>query len=163
MLQGTYIEIYIISILSFLFLTGILLFQKTKRKIKELEEKINTIENARVEEFITIDGRLATLKKMFIDKVNQLDLKINELLQKNNHLYEKYNAIGVELDKKMEPFQSLFEVTVSKVNSSQEALKEAIEEGENEIKKMAEGIYSFSKEIREMKDFIRERTIDLEL
>ena len=163
MLSGIYFEIYIISIFFFFVMSGFLVFLKMRRKIKELEEKIEKIKYLRGEEFITLDGQLSTLKKMFIDKLNQLEIQMNKLSEKNNTLLEKYNSIGYELDKKVEPLQSLFDVAVSKVNSSQEAMKLVIEERENEIKRMAEGINNFSKEISQMKDFIRERTIDLEL
>ena len=163
MLTGIYFEIYIISIFFFFVLSSLLIFLKIRRKLMQLEERSERMESLRAEEYLALDARLSTLKKIFIDKLNQLELQVNKLSENHNTMIEKYNSIGDELDKKVEPLQSLFDVTVSKVNSSQEALKSVIEEGENEIKRMAEGIYNFSKEISQMKDFIRERTIDLEL
>ena len=82
-------------------------------------------------------------------------------------MLEKYNTIRQELDKelnkKVEPLQASFDETLARVNSSQEAMKGLIKEGEEELKKMAEEISAFAEEIRKMKDFIRERTIDIEL
>ena len=53
--------------------------------------------------------------------------------------------------------------TFARINSSQEEMKKVTKESEEEIRKMAEGISTFAEEIKKMKDFIRERTIDLEL
>ena len=42
-------------------------------------------------------------------------------------------------------------------------MNKVIEKSEEEIRKMTESIEAFREEIKKIKDFIRERTIDLEL
>ena len=80
-----------------------------------------------------------------------------------NAIIEKYNMIEQRLDKKMEPFQASIDDILVRIDSSQEAMKELMKEDEEEMKKMADSINAFAEEIRKMKDFVRERTIDLEL
>jgi esterase/lipase len=163
MLSRTAIDIAIIFFLFIMLLVEILTRQKTKLRIEGLEKKITAMQKYRSERFKQLDETFASFKEKLIENVNQLNLKINELSKKMNVIHEKYNTIGKELDKKVEPLQASFNDTFARINYSQEAMKKAIKESEEEMRKIAEGISTFAEEIKKMKDFIRERTIDLEL
>jgi len=160
-------EIYYMILLGAVFLlvliVGILVVKKLNLELRNVEGKVRALEEYKSERYVNLEGRLNSLKEMISARLNRLTNDLNELSKKYDLLLERYGLIGSELDKKIEPLQNLFDVTMSKVNSSNQAMKKAVEDGEHTIKRMAEGITIFSEEIRKMKDFIRERTIDLEL
>ena len=163
MLNRTLIDIAIIFILFIVLLVEILVRQRINLKIKELEKKIVAMQKYRAERFKILDEALESIKERFLENINQLNLRLNELMKKMNVILEKYNTIGQELDKKVEPLKTSFNDNLARINSSHKAIKEVIKENEEQIKKVTESINTFAEEIRKMKDFIRERTIDLEL
>jgi predicted nucleic acid-binding Zn-ribbon protein len=59
--------------------------------------------------------------------------------------------------------QDAIDDTNAKFNSSHEAVRKAVQEDKSEIERMAKEVEGFEKEIQQMKNFIREGTIDLEL
>ncbi|MGA1843727.1 MAG: hypothetical protein ACMUIS_04100 [bacterium] len=160
-------EIYYIISLGAIFLLAFIawmaVLKKVKRELRNVEEKIQQLEEYKSERYESLEARIISLKEMVYARLHKLSNDLNELSKRNDLIMERYGVIGAELDKKIEPLQSLFDVTMSKVDSSNQEMKRAVENGENTIKRMAEGIRIFSDEIRKMKEFIRERTIDLEL
>lgn len=163
MLSRTYIDIAIFVIFFIVLFVEILVSQKTNLEIGGLDKKITTMQKFRSEGFKNLEERLASLNETLFEKVNPLNLKVSELSKRMDEMFEKYNTILQEIDNKVVPLQASFDNTLSRINSSQEAMNKLIREGEEEIKRMKEGISAFGEEIKKIKDFIRERTIDLEL
>lgn len=163
MIYEIYYTISLGAVFLLAFISWLLVVRKIRRELRNVEVKVEALDECKSERYVNLEGRLNSLKQMVSARIIRLTNDLNELSKKNDLLIERYGLIGAELDKKIEPLQNLFDITVSKVNSSNQEMKKAVEDGEYTIKRMAEGIRIFSEEIRKMKDFIRERTIDLEL
>ena len=67
------------------------------------------------------------------------------------------------MEDKVGPLQAAIDDTNAKFNSSREAVIKAVQEGKSEIERMVKEVEGFAVEIHQMKNFIRESTIDLEL
>ncbi|MGA1841262.1 MAG: hypothetical protein ACMUIU_11610 [bacterium] len=163
MLSRTFIDIAIFIIFFVVLFVEILVSQKTNLEIEGLDKKITVLQKFRSEGFKNLEERLNSIRETLFEKVNPLNINLNELSKRTDDLFEKYNSILQEIDRKVAPLQTSFDDALAGINSSQEAMSNALKEGEKEIKKMTESIDAFREEIRKIKDFIRERTIDLEL
>jgi archaellum component FlaC len=100
---------------------------------------------------------------MLFEKTKPLASKVNELSQRTNTLIERSEAFRQELEDKVGPLQAAIDNSNVKFNSSHDAVRKVVQEGKNEIERMAKEVEGFAEEIKEMKNFIRESTIDLEL
>ena len=89
--------------------------------------------------------------------------KINEISKKANMMYERNEVIRRELERKVRPLKASIDDTAAKFTSSHDAIRKTVQEGKNEIEIMAKDIDLFAREIQKMKDFIRERIVDLEV
>ena len=78
-------------------------------------------------------------------------------------MIEKSEALRREFEDRVGPLQAGLADTNVKFNSSHDAVRKVVQEGKSEIEKMAKEVEGFAEEIQQMKNFIRESTIDLEL
>ena len=161
--SGLFIDLAIL-----LFVFGILLFeitsrQKNKKKIAEFEQKIVTLEQFQSDVSASLDQKIYVLKEMLLEKTNPLTNRLKELSLKANSMQERSESIRREFEQKVEPIRASVDNSTAKFSSSHDAMRKIVQEGQNEIDRMAKDIDAFAEEIQRMKDFIRERTIDLEL
>lgn len=136
---------------------------KAKKKISELEKNVLALHESQAEVFANLENKAEAIKEMLFEKTNPMTSKLNELSRKANAMLERSEALRKELEQKVEPLRTSLDETVTKFGSSQDALRKVVQEGKNEIDKMAKEVQGFAEEMDKMKDFIRERTIDLEL
>jgi hypothetical protein len=137
--------------------------RETKEKLEEAEQRITGLKRNQAEVNENLEKRLQSLKAVVLEKTNNLVLKTNELVKNLNQLREQSEGIMAEMEGKMGPLKSSLENSLAKINVSQDNMQKIIRENEKEVQGMANSIKTFAIEIKKMKDFIRERTIDLEL
>ncbi len=113
--------------------------------------------------FLKLEEKANSVREMVFEKANPLTNKLNELSQRTNVILEKNEAIRQDLEQKAGSLKASVDDTAAQFNSSHDAIRKIVQEGKNEIERMAKDVNEFAEEIKKMKDFIRERTIDMEL
>ena len=129
----------------------------------ELEKNIVTLQNNQAEVFTNLEDKANAVTEMLFEKTKPLASKVNELSKRANMMIERSEAFRQELEDKVGPLQTAIDNSNVKFNSSHDAVKKVVQEGKNEIERMAKEVEGFAEEIQQMKNFIREGTIDLEL
>jgi len=137
--------------------------QRTKKKIEELEKMVGAIRENQSEVFANLEDRANAIKEMLIDKTNPLTSKFNELSRKANQMLARNEALRQEFQQQVNALKAAGDETSAKFTSSHDGVRRAVQEGKSEIERMAKEVEVFGVEIKKMKDFVRERTIDLEL
>jgi methyl-accepting chemotaxis protein len=160
---GLYIDIAIMVIVFFFIFYEITLQQRTKKRLRDLEKRIVSLEQEQSGMFAGLEEKANSLQEIIFEKANPITNKLSELSQKTKAILEKNEAIRQELEQKTGSLQASVDDTAAQFSSSHDAIRKTVQEGRNEIERMAKDVGEFSEEIRKMKDFIRERTIDLEL
>ena len=160
---GIYIDIALgLMVLLVLFLQ-MAVQQRTRKKNTELEKRIAAIEQGQAEALANLDKRSNALKEIVFEKTKPMTNKLNELSKKANTMLERNEAVRHELEDQIGPLKSSIDETAAKFNSSQDAIRKVVQDGKNEIDRMAKELEGFKEEIRKVKDFIRDGIIDLEL
>ena len=160
---GLYIDLGL-GIIVFLFLLYEIASQhKTRKRLTELEKNIVTLQNNQAEVFTNLEDKANAVTEMLFEKTKPLAGKVNELSKKASLMIEKSETLRQELEDKVGPLQAALDDTNAKFNSSHDAVRKAVQEGKSEIDRMVKEVEGFAKEIQQMKNFIRESTIDLEL
>ena len=160
---GLYIDLGLGIIVFLLLLYEIVAQHRTRKRLTELEKNIVTLQNNQAEVFTNLEDKANAVTEMLFEKTKPLAGKVNELSNKASTMIEKSEAVRQELEDRVGPLQAALDDTNAKFNSSQDAVRKAVQEGKNEIDRMVKEVEGFAKEIQEMKNFIRESTIDLEL
>ncbi len=160
---GIYIDFALGVIVLLILFYEIAVQQRNRKKISELEKKIIAIQQAQAEVFASLEHKANAIKEVLFERTNPLTNKFNELSKKANALYERNEALRQELEQKVGPLQASVDDTAAKFSSSHDALMKVVQEGKNEIERVAKEVEGFAEEIQKMKDFIRDGTIDLEL
>lgn len=160
---GIYIDFALGVIVLLILFYEIAVQQRNRKKISELEKKIIAIQQAQAEVFASLEHKANAIKEVLFERTNPLTNKFNELSKKANALYERNEALRQELEQKVGPLQASVDDTAAKFSSSHDALMKVVQEGKNEIERVAKEVEGFAEEIEKMKDFIRDGTIDLEL
>ncbi len=160
---GIYIDFALGVIVLLILFYEIAVQQRNRKKISELEKKIIAIQQAQAEVFASLEDKANAIKEVLFERTNPLTNKFNELSKKANALYERNEALGQELEQKVGPLKASVDDTAAKFSSSHDALMKVVQEGKNEIERVAKEVEGFAEEIQKMKDFIRDGTIDLEL
>jgi methyl-accepting chemotaxis protein len=160
---GLYIDLGLGIIVFLLLLFEIVAQHRTRKRLTELEKNIVTLQNNQAEVFTNLEDKANAVTEMLFEKTKPLAGKVNELSKKASTMIEKSEAVRQELEDRVGPLQAALDDTNSKFNSSHDAVRKAVQEGKNEIDRMVKEVEGFAKEIQEMKNFIRESTIDLEL
>ena len=160
---GLYIELGLGIIVFLLLLYEIAAQHKTRKRLTELEKNIVTLQNNQAEVFTNLEDKANAVTEMLFEKTKPLASKVNEVSKKASLMIERSEAFRQELEDRVGPLQDALDDTNVKFNSSHDAVRKAVEESKSEIDRMVKEVEGFAKEIQQMKNFIRESTIDLEL
>jgi methyl-accepting chemotaxis protein len=160
---GLYIDLGLGIVVFLLLLYEITAQHRTRKKMAELEKNIVTLQHNQAEVFTNLEDKANAVTEMLFEKTKPLASKVNELSKRANTMIERSEAFRQELEDKVGPLQAAIDDTNAKFNSSHDAVRKVVQEGKSEIERMAKEVEGFEKEIQQMKNFIREGTIDLEL
>jgi predicted RNase H-like nuclease (RuvC/YqgF family) len=94
--------------------------------------------------------------EVLFDNTNKLKVKNRELSKKIRELLESNQSILSELESRIEFLKA-------SIGNTQEDLSKAVQARDRETKRIEQRLGDFSKEIQQMKDYIREWAIDMEL
>ena len=136
---------------------------RAKKKIGQLERTIATLQKDQSEVFANLEDRANAIKEMLFEKTNPLTHKLNELSKKANTLLERYDGLRQDFEQQVGALRASGDETTAKLTSSHDAVRKVVQEGKNEIERIGKEVGEFAVEIRKMKDFVRERSIDFEL
>ena len=103
------------------------------------------------------------LKEVLFDKTRALAQRVTELARGITEVRRRSEAMIVEVEGKVEPVKDALSDSVAKIDASHETLRKMIWGTSEEVKKLTSTLNAFSQELKNMKEFLRERTIDLEL
>jgi len=103
------------------------------------------------------------LKGILFDKTRALAQRVTELARGITEIRQRNEAILAEVEGKVEPVKDALSDSVAKFDASQEALRKMIRGTGEEVKRLTSILNAFSHELKQMKEFLRERSIDLEL
>ena len=160
---GLYIELGLGVIVFLLLLYEIAAQHRTRKRLTELEKSIVTLQNNQAEVFTNLEDKANAVTEMLFEKTKPLANKVNDLSKKGSLMIEKSEMLSRELEDRVGPLQAALDDTNVKFNSSHDAVRKVIQEGKSEIERMAKEVEGFAEEIQQMKNFIRESIIDLEL
>lgn len=160
---GHFIYLALGVLVFLLLLYQIAVQQRAKKKIRQLERAIVTLQQDQSEVFANLEDRANAIKEMLFEKTNPLTNKLNELSKKANTLLERYDGLRQDFEQQMGALKAAGDETTAKLTSSHDAVRKVVQEGRSEIEKMGKEVGEFAVEMQKMKDFVRERTIDLEL
>ncbi len=161
--SGIYIDIAIMLMVCCILLFERAVRKKDKKKMAEVEQKIAALEQIQSATSESFEEEITLLKEMLLKQTNPLTKKLNELSKNARVMHERNQAIRRELEQKIGPLRASIDDTAAKFSSSHDAIRKIVQQGKNEIDIMTKDIDIFAQEIQRMKDFIRERIIDLEL
>lgn len=161
--SGIYIDIAIMLMVCCILLFERAVRKKDKKKMAEVEQKIAALEQIQSATSESFEEEITLLKEMLLKQTNPLTKKLNELSKNARVMHERNQAIRRELEQKIGPLRASIDDTAAKFSSSHDAIRKIVQQGKNEIDIMNKDIDIFAQEIQKMKDFIRERIIDLEL
>ena len=160
---GLYIDLGLGIVVFLLLLYEIAAQARTRKRLTALEKNIVTLQNNQAEVFTNLEDKANAVTEMLFEKTKPLTSKVNELSQRANTILERSEAFRQELEDKVGPLQAAIDNSNVKFSSSHDAVRKVVQDGKSEIERMAKEIEGFAEEIKEMKNFIRESTIDLEL
>lgn len=160
---GLYIDLGLGIIVFLLLLYEIAAHHRTRKRLRELEKNIVTLQNNQAEVFTNLEDKANAVTEMLFEKTKPLTGKVNELSKKASAMIERSESFRQELEDRVGPLQAALDDTNAKFSSSHDAVRKTVQEGKSEIDRMVKEVEGFGKEIQEMKNFIRESTIDLEL
>ena len=160
---GLYIDLGLGIVVFLLLLYEITAQARTRKRLTALEKNIVTLQNNQAEVFTNLEDKANAVTEMLFEKTKPLANKVNDLSKKGSLMIEKSEMLSRELEDRVGPLQAALDDTNVKFNSSHDAVRKVIQEGKSEIERMAKEVEGFAEEIQQMKNFIRESIIDLEL
>ncbi|MCK5657379.1 MAG: hypothetical protein KAI21_06040 [Deltaproteobacteria bacterium] len=160
---GLYIDLGLGIIVFLLLLYEIAAQARTRKRLTALEKNIVTLQHNQAEVFTNLEDKANAVTEMLFEKTKPLASKVNELSKRANTMLERSEALRQELEDRVGPLQAAIDDSNAKFSSSHDAMRKVVQEGKSEIERMVKELEGFSEEIKEMKNFIRESTIDLEL
>jgi peptidoglycan hydrolase CwlO-like protein len=137
--------------------------RRTRRQLEEAEQKIAALKKIQAEIAEDIESRQESLKAAISERIRSLNAKNNELAKNLSHIREGSEAMMEEMEARIERLKSSLDDKLAKAGAAQDTMRKILQESEKELRNMTNHIDTFAGEISKMKDFIRERTIDLEL
>ena len=137
--------------------------QRARKKIGQLEKAIGTLQKDQSSVFANLEDRANAIKEMLFEKTNPLTNRLNELSKKANTLLDRYDGLRQDFEQQMGALRAAGDETTAKLTSSHDAVRKVVQEGKNEIARIGKEVEEFAVEIKKMKNFVRERSIDLEL
>ena len=160
---GLYIDLGLGIVVFLLLLYEIAAQHRTRKRLTALEKNIVTLQHNQAEVFTNLEDKANAVTEMLFEKTKPLASKVNELSKRANTMLERSEALRQELEDRVGPLQAAIDDSNAKFSSSHDAMRKVVQEGKSEIERMVKELEGFSEEIKEMKNFIRESTIDLEL
>ena len=160
---GLYIDLGLGIIVFLLLLYEIVAQHRTRKRLTELEKNIVTLQNNQAEVFTNLEDKANAVTEMLFEKTKPLANKVNEISKKTSNMIERSEAFRRELEDRLGPLQAAIDDATSKFNSSHDTVRKVVQEGKSEIERITKEVAEFAEEIQQMKNFIRESTIDLEL
>ena len=160
---GLYIDLGLGIVVFLLLLYEFAVQHRTRKRMAELEKNIVTLQHNQAEVFTNLEDKANAVTEMLFEKTKPLASKVNELSKRANTMLERSEALRQELEDRVGPLQAAIDESNTKFSSSHDAMRKVVQEGKSEIERMVKELEGFSEEIKEMKNFIRESTIDLEL
>jgi methyl-accepting chemotaxis protein len=160
---GLYIDLGLGIVVFLLLLYEIAAQHRTRKRMAELEKNIVTLQHNQAEVFTNLEDKANAVTEMLFEKTKPLASKVNELSKRANTMLERSEALRQELEDRVGPLQAAIDDSNAKFSSSHDAMRKVVQDGKSEIERMVKELEGFTEEIKEMKNFIRESTIDLEL
>jgi methyl-accepting chemotaxis protein len=160
---GLYIDLGLGIVVFLLLLYEIAAQARTRKRMAELEKNIVTLQHNQAEVFTNLEDKANAVTEMLFEKTKPLASKVNELSKRANTMLERSEALRQELEDRVGPLQAAIDDSNAKFSSSHDAMRKVVQDGKSEIERMVKELEGFTEEIKEMKNFIRESTIDLEL
>ena len=163
--QLSYIDIdfILLALLIVLLVSLICVSRKTRKNILELKNEGISLANYQKARINRLEGEYALLKEVLFDKEINLKQEISELSKKNSLRIEEMDAVILKVDKKMDSIRSSLDESVDKINRFQDSFINMVRENEKDLKRLEKEIKDLFEEIRNMKDLIQGRIIDVEL
>jgi len=161
--SGIYIDIALGLVVLLVLFYQVAAQQRARKKIGELEKRIAAAEEVQATVLANLEKKANALKEIVFEKTKPMTNKLNELSKKASIMLEKNEAVRRELEDQIGPLRSSIDETAAKFNSSQDAIRKVVQDGKNEIERMAKEVEGFKEEIKKVKDFIRDGIIDVEL
>jgi predicted nucleic acid-binding Zn-ribbon protein len=110
-----------------------------------------------------IEDGMQTFSQNFEGNIKTLENEINGISGKNRELIQEKIQDIHEIDEKADLLKSSLIELQNHINAYESDVSKSIKENEGVLKQLAEKCDHFSGKIDKMKDFIRERNIDLDL
>lgn len=110
-----------------------------------------------------IEDGMQTLSQELEGNIKTLQNEINGISEENRSLIQQKTQNIDEIDKKADLLKASLVELRDHINAYQNDLSRSLKENEGFLKQLAERFNHFSAKIDKMKDFIRERNIDLDL
>ena len=161
--SGSYIYLALGLVVLLLLFYQSVAQQRARKKIAELEKRIAAAEEGQAGVEANLEKKAHALQEIVLEKTKPMTNKLNELSKKANIMLEKNEAVRRELEDQIGPLRASIDETAAKFNSSQDAIRKAVQDGKSEIERMTKEVEGFKEEIKRVKDFIRDGIIDLEL
>jgi DNA repair exonuclease SbcCD ATPase subunit len=170
-------DIVLLAVLVGLLLYHIFTQRKIKRDINGIAEKYSYLITVKegINHNITklekgfkglnkkIEDCIQTLSQKFEGNIKMLEREINGISAKNQALIQEKDESIREIDEKAELLKSSLVELQDRINAYQTDVSRSIKENEGVLKQLAAKFNNFSGKLDKMKDFIRERNIDLDL
>jgi methyl-accepting chemotaxis protein len=161
--SGILIEVALGVVVLLVLFYQLFALQKARKKIGELEKRIGAVEESHAAVLANLEKKADALKEVVFEKTKPMTNKLSELSRKVSVMFDKNEAVRRELEDQIVPVRASIDETAAKFNSSQDAIRKAVQDGKNEIERMTREVKGFKEEIQKVKDFIRDGIIDLEL
>lgn len=170
-LEGLLVNVSYVDLVLLLLIIGpwvlVLRLGKEQKKVAELTQEIAALQQQQQD--LQQHFRQGTeslkeaLKEVFFDKTRVLTQRITELAKSTIEIRRRYEAMLVEVEGKVDPVKQSLNDNIAKMDASQDAMRRMIWGTSEEVKRLTSHLNAFSQELKKMKEYLRERIIDLEL
>jgi hypothetical protein len=157
------IDMFLILVVIGLLISLIGVGRKTRRTIAGLKNEGVTLANYQKTRINRLESEHALLKEILIDKEMSLRQEINELSKRNSLRFEEMDGVILKVDQKMDSIRASLDESLDKINRFQDSYLNMVRENEKEVKRLEKEINDVFEEMRNMKDLIQGRIIDVEL
>jgi uncharacterized protein YoxC len=164
--KASYIDAVLLALIIVALIVVLLRRKETKRvgemtrEIAALQKQLNDLQ----EQFKQGSESLKeALKEVLFDKTRGLAQRVTELSKNMTEIRHRNEAMITEVEGKVDPLKASFNESVGKLDASHDAMRKMIWDTSAEVKRLTSRLNAFAQEVKKMKDFVRERSIDLEL
>ena len=154
--EGALLDFILLACVTALFVYAVVSLKKVHKKITNTEKQAVALQKYQNDIFEGLDKRYESLRVVFVDKVNKLTNRVDELTRDFKGAQENIRSLKGETEDASKQLKAL-------LGETDRAFRKVLQESRQEIERMGAELGEFSKEIQKLKDDIREHTIDLEL